>query len=597
MNLRKFGLITLIASIGTAVFGASIDHIQNYTAEYNANMAQQGAISATTSVYYNPAGLMRLKNGTYFTGGVQLAIGEETMKYDTKHDGNSHNYDADLFAPIPNFALFKKNDDRAYFWTFGGIAGGGNLEYKDGVAGITVLEDAIQNTPLKQMGNTVIMGSNARDNGSWAEGENMYAQTTLGMAWNVNSKLSLSAAGRLVYGWRNLKAHLDAEADINIVNNKQVVANYKNQHITADIDSERTAWGFGGQFGLNYAYDDTWNFAMRYDTKIKMEFEADATSRKANILGQPTDLGFEMFFPQYADGTKFRRDLPAILALGVSQKVTDKWTMFYGANYYFNESAKIDKDVVYTNIIDQNEKITGMEYDNGWELSLGTEYWLNEKWAVLGGVNYAKTGAKAGSYSDVEFAIDSFLVGMGVKYRPDEDTEFFPQYADGTKFRRDLPAILALGVSQKVTDKWTMFYGANYYFNESAKIDKDVVYTNIIDQNEKITGMEYDNGWELSLGTEYWLNEKWAVLGGVNYAKTGAKAGSYSDVEFAIDSFLVGMGVKYRPDEDTEWVVSTSHYFYESTDGKFSEKYHGLANDQRYDKNISSIGFSYTKKF
>ena len=474
MNLRKFGLITLIASIGTAVFGASIDHIQNYTAEYNANMAQQGAISATTSVYYNPAGLMRLKNGTYFTGGVQLAIGEETMKYDTKHDGNSHNYDADLFAPIPNFALFKKNDDRAYFWTFGGIAGGGNLEYKDGVAGITVLEDAIQNTPLKQMGNTVIMGSNARDNGSWAEGENMYAQTTLGMAWNVNSKLSLSAAGRLVYGWRNLKAKLDANLDLSSMkidpstgkpNSKP--SGMGNHHINADIDAERTAWGFGGQFGLNYAYDDTWNFAMRYDTKIKMEFEADATSRKANILGQPTDLGFEMFFPQYADGTKFRRDLPAILAVGASQKVTDRWTMFYGANYYFNESAKIDKDVVYTNLV---------------------------------------TG-------------------------------------------------------------------------------------------EKETGMEYDNGWEISVGTEYWLNEKWAVLGGVNYAKTGAKAESYSDVEFAIDSVLVGMGVKYRPDEDTEWVVSTSHYFYESTDGIFDKKYPGRANAQRYDKNISSIGFSYTKKF
>lgn len=449
MNLRKFGLATLIASMGTAAFGASIDHIQNYTAEYNANMAQQGAISATTSVYYNPAGLMRLKNGTYFTGGVQLAIGEETMKYDTKHDRNSHTYDADLLAPIPNFALFKKDDNRAYFWTFGGIAGGGDLEYKDGVAGIKVLEDH----PL--------LGSNglkAKDTGSWAEGENMYGQTTLGMAWKVNEKLSLSAAGRVVYGWRNLKAELNAHSDY-----LAGMRPDKNGNIYASIDSERTAWGFGGQFGLNYAYNDTWNFAMRYDTKIKMEFEADTTSKTYKtpipIMGS-NELGFETFFPQYKDGAKYRRDLPAILAVGASQKVTDRWTMFYGANYYFNESAKIDKDV--------------------------------------------------------------------------------PGYTNG---------------------------------------------------------IEYDNGWELSLGTEYWLNEKWAVLGGVNYAKTGAKAESYSDVEFALDSFLVGMGVKYRPDEDTEWVVSTSHYFYESSDGTFSDKYGVTANDQRYDKNISSIGFSYTKKF
>ena len=462
MNLKKFGLTALFAVLGTSAFGASIDHIQNYTAEYNANMAQQAAISPTTSAYYNPAGIMRLENGTYFTGGVQLAIGKETMKYHTK-DGDGGDYSADLLAPIPNFAMIKKQDDRAFFWTFGGIAGGGDLEYKDGVAGIKVLEDGYGNIPnLDPVINGYILG--AKDKGSWAEGENMYAQTTIGTAWNINNKLSMSVAGRVVYGWRNLEAELNAEVTLP----EQAITGKPSQKtvnvpINASIDSERTAWGFGGQIGLNYAANDTWNFAMRYDTKIKMEFEADASEKtqKLALMGGVInkELGFNMFFPQYADGAKYRRDLPAILALGASQKVTDRWTMFYGGNYYFNESAKIDKDV--------------------------------------------------------------------------------PGYA---------------------------------------------------------YGLEYDNGWEISVGTEYWLNEKWAVLGGVNYADTGAPKDSYSDVEFALNSFLVGMGVKYRPDEDTEWVVSTSHYFYESTDGNFADKYPG-ANSQRYDKNISSIGFSYTKKF
>ena len=455
MNLRKFGLITLIAALGTTAFGASIDHIQNYTAEYNANMAQQAAISPTTSAYYNPAGIMRLENGTYFTGGVQLAFGKETMKYHT-NKGDGGEYSADLLAPIPNFALIKKQDDRAFFWTFGGIAGGGDLEYKDGVAGIKVLEDGYGHIPnLDPTINSFIKG--AKDKGSWAEGENMYAQTTRGTAWNINNKLSMSVAGRVVYGWRNLDAHLDADVTLPTgINNPATIT----KNITADISSERTAWGFGGQIGLNYVANDTWNFAMRYDTKIKLEFEADADSQELIINNAiKPGLGFEDFFPQYADGVKHRRDLPALLALGASQKVTDRWTMFYGFNYYFNESAKIDKDV--------------------------------------------------------------------------------PGYA---------------------------------------------------------YGLEYDNGWEISVGTEYWLNEKWAVLAGVNYADTGAPKDSYSDVEFALNSFLVGMGVKYRPDEDTEWVVSTSHYFYESTDGNFAEKYPG-ANSQRYDKNISSIGFSYTKKF
>ena len=459
MNLKKFGLTALFAVLGTSAFGASIDHIQNYTAEYNANMAQQAAISPTTSAYYNPAGIMRLENGTYFTGGVQVAFGKETMKYRTKA-GDGGDYSADLLAPIPNFAMIKKQDDRAFFWTFGGIAGGGDLEYKDGVAGIKVLEDAVPG-----MTNGLVT---AKDKGSWAEGENMYAQTTIGTAWNINNKLSMSVAGRVVYGWRNLDAKLNADIGIN-------GTSYKFP-IYADMEAERTAWGFGGQIGLNYAANDTWNFAMRYDSKIKMEFEADTKE-----------------------------------------------------TYINNPQLNID--------------------------------------SLLGKLN-----------------------GLGFN-------NFFPQYKDGAKHRRDLPAMLAVGASQKVTDRWTMYYGANYYFNESAKIDKDVEYKNFLTGETESTGLEYDNGWEISVGTEYWLNNKWAVLGGVNYAKTGAPKESYMDVEYALDSFLVGMGVKYRPDEYTEWVVSTSHYFYEATNGNFKEKYHGLANSQRYDKNISSIGFSYTKKF
>ncbi len=460
MNLKKFGLTALFAVLGTSAFGASIDHIQNYTAEYNANMAQQAAISPTTSAYYNPAGIMRLENGTYFTGGVQVAFGKETMKYRTK-EGDGGDYSADLLAPIPNFALIKKQDDRAFFWTFGGIAGGGDLEYKDGVAGIKVLEDVVPGMTGGKI--------TANDNGSWAEGENMYAQTTIGTAWNINNKLSMSVAGRVVYGWRNLDAKLNASLDIpnSIILNRPNIPGTTSLPLNAEMEAERTAWGFGGQIGLNYAANDTWNFAMRYDTKIKLEFEAD-TKEKIVVGGPFNGLGFSSFFPQYKDGAKYRRDLPAILAVGASQKVTDRWTMYYGANYYFNESAKIDKDVVVSDFVSKETKKSDLEYNNGWEISVGTEYWLNEKWAVLGGVNYAKTGA------------------------PKE---------------------------------------------------------------------------------------------------------SYSDVEYALDSFLVGMGVKYRPDEDTEWVVSTSHYFYEATNGNFKEKYHGLANSQRYDKNISSIGFSYTKKF
>lgn len=443
---KRLGLLALTAVLTSVAYGASIDHIQTYTPEYLGNQAQNGMIN-NVSAYYNPAGLVHLEKGTYVQIGAQLAVGHEKMEY------NDKDYKADLFQPIPNFALYKVEDDSALYWTFGALGGGGDLKYDDGVAGTAVIPDIVNGN------NTLvgILGGTVNTNGSKAEGSNLYVQSTLGKVWKLNDKLSLSAAGRVIYGSRTLKGDLYLKSDT--------------AGITIDsahIDSERTAWGFGGQFGLNYKASDRLNFGLRYDTKINLNFKADAdedpTKKLAGIIG--SNLGFSDFYPEYADGVKQRRDLPAILAVGMSYKVTDNWTVGLSGNYYFNKDAKMDR----------------------------------------------------------------------------------------------IKAKSALG---------------------STPIEA-----------------EYDNGYEIALGTEYRINPKWAVLGGVNYAYTGAKYTSYDDVEFALDSIMVGTGLKYNPDETSEWVFTVAHYFYDSEEGHFSEKYKGMGiSNPEYSKSITAFGVSYTKRF
>ena len=180
---KKLGILALTAVLGTGAYAASIDHIQTYTPEYLGNQAQNGMIN-NVSVYYNPAGLMQLERGTYFHAGMQIAFGTEEMKYKGKK------YEADLFQPIPNFSLYSVRDERAIFWTFGALGGGGDLEYKDGVAGIAVVPDIL----------TSLGFSSAKDIGSSAEGTNMYVQNTLGRAWMINDKLSMSIAAKSCIG-------------------------------------------------------------------------------------------------------------------------------------------------------------------------------------------------------------------------------------------------------------------------------------------------------------------------------------------------------------------------------------------------------------
>ena len=442
---KKLGILALTAVLGTGAYAASIDHIQTYTPEYLGNQAQNGMIN-NVSVYYNPAGLMQLERGAYFHAGMQIAFGTEEMKYKGK------TYEADLFQPIPNFALYSVRDERAIFWTFGAIGGGGDLEYKDGVAGIAVVPDIAAGVSIPGL----------VDKGSSAEGTNMYVQNTLGRAWMINDKLSMSIAARAVLGMRNLKG------DLNVG-----IPGTSAADLHAKIDSERTAWGFGGQIGFNYKASDRLNLAMRYDTRVKMNFKASGSNEKANlgVLGLP-------------------------------------------------------------------------------------------------------------------------LPGLGF-------TDFYPEYEPGSKYRRDLPAILAAGASYKVTDRWTMALSGNYYFNKDAKMDKTKKSSHPLLTTSKHFNPEYDNGWEIAVGTEYKLTDKWTWIGSVNYADTGAKKNSYDDIEYALNSIMVGTGLKYKPNDTMEWVATVSHFFYDGKTGNYEEKYPGNVNivEQKYDKSISAVGLGFTKKF
>lgn len=438
---KRLGLLALAAVLSSSAYSASIDHIQTYTPEYLGNQAQNGMIN-NASVYYNPAGLVHLQNGTYFHAGIELAVGEEKMNY------NGQELKADLLQPIPNFAMYKVEDDSALFWTFGGIAGGGDLKYKDGVAGTAVISDIANK--LKILGEL-------KDTGSSAEGKNIYAQTTLGKTWKIDDKLSLSAAGRVVYGVRKLKGNINLKSSA-----------LPDRTLHADIDSERTAWGYGAQFGVNYKATERLNLAMRYDSRVKMNFKAKGSYNNVEIVPVGLNLGFGNFYPEYVPGTKTRRDLPAILAAGMSYKVTDNWIVALSGNYYFNKDAKMDR-----------------------------------------------------------------IAGSG-----------------------KLGALELKGVEAK-----------------------------------------YDNGWELAVGTEYRLSPKWAVLGSINYADTGAKVSSYDDVEYALNSVTLGTGLKYNPDETTEWVFTVAHFFYDEEKGHYDSKYGGLVDNPTYDKSITAFGVSYTKRF
>ena len=242
---------------------------------------------------------------------------------------------------------------------------------------------------------------------------------------------------------------------------QQRVTGLSQNGLTGDIDSKREAWGYGLQLGINYKVNDKLNLAARYDSRVKMKFKAKGYEHQletTDILGQ--NIGLSTFYPQYTINSKMRRDLPAILSVGASYKITDNYLVSGTGNFYFNHQAKMDRTPTF------GGHKHGGGYKNGWEVALGNEYKLNDKFTLIASINYADTGAKTNSYNDTEYALNSVTLGGGIRYQYDESlavtasvAHFIYKGAEGNfkqkygvdenqKYKKDITAV-GLSVTKK----------------------------------------------------------------------------------------------------------------------------------------------------
>jgi long-chain fatty acid transport protein len=97
----------------------------------------------------------------------------------------------------------------------------------------------------------------------------------------------------------------------------------------------------------------------------------------------------------------------------------------------------------------------------------------------------------------------------------------------------------------------------------------------------------FDNGWEVNVGTEYQVSERWTLTTGYNYADTGASDETFNDTEFALNSNIFSVGAKFQQTPQLEWTVGAMY-------AKYTEKKVGNVN---YQKGIFAGGLGAAYKF
>ncbi|MGL6024332.1 MAG: hypothetical protein ACRC0F_06930, partial [Cetobacterium sp.] len=267
----KQKLVTLGLLIGANAFGGSIDYLSQQDAEYLAHPAMVGKIGAS-GAYYNPAGLVWLEDGLYIQVNSQTHLKDYSMEY------NGEKFKSDKASPVvPSLQMVKKDGDTAYFFHAGAIAGGGSVAYNGGIATFPNIADRFQN----------VLGENFDSNfisGSTIHGKSYYVAFQGGVARKFNESWSGAVGLRLVDAERKFKG--EGNFEISLKDYKELKINPK-----FDIDSERTAFGASGIFGLNYHPNDKFNLAMRYETETKLDFNNKESNLKKGFNDSVGDLG------------------------------------------------------------------------------------------------------------------------------------------------------------------------------------------------------------------------------------------------------------------------------------------------------------------
>lgn len=418
----KKSLIVLSLIASANAFAGSIDYLAQQDAEYFAHPSMIGKVGVS-GAYYNPAGTVFLDDGLYVQLNSQTLFKNYEMETVMNGTGKlSHESDhPSLF--VPSLQLVKKDGDRSYFFHAGAAAGGGKVKYENGISAFEVIGAGIQGSGL---GEVNYLG------GSTVEGSSYYFNTTFGVAQKINSKFSMAVGARVMYVTRELNGSADYTLDAS----KSPVDKLKplgKGDVHVDIDSERTGWGVGGVIGFNYQPTKKLNIGFKYETEVHLNLDADGSistksEHKAfNAAILPDGKGGQTSVVDKINGSlkneavisewlvDGNRNLPAMMALGLSYELTDRITLLTSGNYYFIKDANTDNPYDH--------------YDNGYEISFGVDYKLNDKWTLMAGYQYTDTGANENTYKDTDYALDADMYGMGVKYTPDETKEFLISYA------------------------------------------------------------------------------------------------------------------------------------------------------------------------
>ena len=420
--MKKIFASIVFAAMAVSSFAGGLLTNTNQSAAFVRNPMRYASLESD-AIYFNPAGTAFLNDGWSMSVNWQM-IWQDRDVLSTTFLGqpNNREYKGSVYVPcMPTIhAAYKKGD-----WTFSGFfgmpGGGGNAKFENGL-------------PLFDALGTSLVAANGLYGTSAFESTQYLFALQLGAAYKINDNLSVYGGLRTNY------TSLSYEGAINATHPQA-----GNQGEILALELTQTGIAFAPIIGVDYKVGKL-NLGVKYEFRAVNIIENDTKKLsseilasklggdsnldgKINMLAQATGNPTLGMLASLQDGEKFRNDAPALLTIGASYDITERWKVMGGYTYYFDKDAKIESLLGKANTMRTLSR-------NTFEILGGVEFKATEKLLLSAGVQFSDFGVNSSYLSDVSFIDDSFTTGLGAKYSFNENLDLnvgfcYANYAHG----------------------------------------------------------------------------------------------------------------------------------------------------------------------
>lgn len=490
--MKKITLIVLGLILSSSfLMAGGLIHNTNQSAAWS-RMLSRGASLDIDAVYYNPAGLTKLKDGFHIGISSQSIFQTQTIT-NTFPYLNDEKYTGKISAPVfPSVYFAYKTGKLAFSFGFLAIGGGGGASFDKGVPLMEVPVASLV-PAFKDFGVTgysVDMEFN---------GTSVYWGIQAGLSYEVDDFLSLFVGARYIMAKNTYKGHL---RDITL------------QTAAGDIRAD--------QFMINTANQAKGAATMANGAAVGMQPIIDGgggvlTWDQAVAMGVLT----EQQSMQLQGG---------LVQFGIPAEQVAQMDLAMAQGAYFSTASALNTQAAQLEggaalMADQEGDIT--QTGNGITPIIGANLTLIE--------NTFNIGIKYEFRTNMELTNDvpagkGFVIGMNADGTP---IEMFP---DGVKTNADIPAMLSVAADYRIVKPLKLSVSYHQYFDKSTEWGADDVTPKLVN----------NNFWELAIGAEVNITEKFLVSAGYLHANTGVTRSYQSNLGFSLTSNTFGFGIGYK---------------------------------------------------